>query len=315
MWYWLVESQNNAKTDPVVLWLTGGPGCSAGLASFLENGPFTVAPGGQSLLVNPWSWNRNATVLYVDSPVGTGYSYTNASGLVTSEKQMADDLYTLLQSVWANYPEINQGQPMYVFAESYGGHYAFAISERIVLGNKKRSPGTIQLPLTGVAVGNGMTFPLLQYSKYSAFSLAHGLISHQVAAQLDVTYASCQQALTSAWSNASDICNSILDTVQTVGGNFNVYDVTRSCLGDLCYPQMADVATYLNLPAVFQAFQVSSNVASWQSCNGPVYNAIATPDWFLQEQYVVPFLLDQMRVLIYNGVNDWVSSFPLFFLI
>jgi carboxypeptidase C (cathepsin A) len=65
LFYLLFESQNNPKTDPVVLWLTGGPGCSSELAVLFENGPWTVASGGGSLVANPYSWNNNATIIYV----------------------------------------------------------------------------------------------------------------------------------------------------------------------------------------------------------------------------------------------------------
>jgi hypothetical protein len=62
-------------------------GCSSELAVLFENGPYTVAPGGQKLLANPSSWNRRASVIYVDSPVGTGFSYlSNPNGYVVSEK-------------------------------------------------------------------------------------------------------------------------------------------------------------------------------------------------------------------------------------
>lgn len=174
--------------------LTGGPGCSSELAILFENGPWTVAPGAQSLVANPYSWNLNATVLYVDSPVGTGFSYlVNPDGYVTNEKEMADDLYTLLQNVFINFPYLNQGQNFFVFGESYAGHYVPAISERILVGNKKRSG--VQINMQGLAIGNGMTFPKTQYAEYSSFSLAHGLISRQVSLQLDAQYALCKAQL------------------------------------------------------------------------------------------------------------------------
>ena len=56
----------------LVVWLTGGPGCS--LAIFYENGPFKINDN-LTLKLNPYSWNTNANMLYVDQPVGTGYSY------------------------------------------------------------------------------------------------------------------------------------------------------------------------------------------------------------------------------------------------
>lgn len=56
MFYFFFESKNNV-TDPVVLWLTGGPGCSGSVALFTENGPFAISEN-LSLSWNPYSWDK-----------------------------------------------------------------------------------------------------------------------------------------------------------------------------------------------------------------------------------------------------------------
>jgi len=57
----------------LVLWLTGGPGCASEVALFFENGPYTINDD-LTLKQNPYSWNRVSNLLYVDQPVGTGFS-------------------------------------------------------------------------------------------------------------------------------------------------------------------------------------------------------------------------------------------------
>jgi cathepsin A (carboxypeptidase C) len=95
LFYWFVESQNDPKNDPVVLWMNGGPGCSS-LDGFLtEHGPFLVEPDGKTLAKNPYSWNNNANVIYVESPAGVGFSYSNTPQVdytVVNDNKTAADI-------------------------------------------------------------------------------------------------------------------------------------------------------------------------------------------------------------------------------
>ncbi|KAF9596471.1 hypothetical protein IFM89_012176 [Coptis chinensis] len=77
LFYFFFESRSN-KTDPVVIWLTGGPGCSSELALFYENGPFKIADN-LSLVWNEYGWDKASNLLYVDQPTGTGFSYSSDS--------------------------------------------------------------------------------------------------------------------------------------------------------------------------------------------------------------------------------------------
>lgn len=72
--------------------MTGGPGCSGLLALFVENGPYQVDAKG-TLTLNPFAWNNNANVIWIDQPVGSGFSYSdNSMDAVTSEDAMATDV-------------------------------------------------------------------------------------------------------------------------------------------------------------------------------------------------------------------------------
>uniref|UniRef100_A0A0K6SB77 Uncharacterized protein n=1 Tax=Chromera velia CCMP2878 TaxID=1169474 RepID=A0A0K6SB77_9ALVE len=74
LFYWYTESENDPSSDPLVLWFTGGPGCSGLSALLNENGP--VVPTAESLKTNPYSWNKIANVLWLEQPAGVGFSYT-----------------------------------------------------------------------------------------------------------------------------------------------------------------------------------------------------------------------------------------------
>ena len=103
IFYWWFESRNSTKDDPLVLWLTGGPGCASEIALFYENGPYQFNTDGKTLKSNPSSWNANANLLYVDQPVGTGFS-KSASKLDINEDQVAEDMAAFMIKFLEKYP-------------------------------------------------------------------------------------------------------------------------------------------------------------------------------------------------------------------
>ena len=72
--YLFAESQSNPSTDPVIIWFNGGPGCSSMLGFAQEHGPYAMESGETTWHVNDWSWNKEASMLYIESPGGVGFS-------------------------------------------------------------------------------------------------------------------------------------------------------------------------------------------------------------------------------------------------
>ncbi|KAK6938560.1 Peptidase S10, serine carboxypeptidase [Dillenia turbinata] len=109
LFYYFVKSERNPKEDPLFLWLTGGPGCSVLSAFFYELGPLMfkeVEYNGSvpELVVNPNSWTKVASILFVDLPVGTGFSYgrtTKASYSI--DIQSSHQIDEFLRKAWADY--------------------------------------------------------------------------------------------------------------------------------------------------------------------------------------------------------------------
>uniref|UniRef100_A0A158R431 Carboxypeptidase n=1 Tax=Syphacia muris TaxID=451379 RepID=A0A158R431_9BILA len=101
--YWLIESQNDPEKDPLILWLSGGPGCSSLFALFTEIGPYMVAPDGKKLLPNPYSWNKIGSLLFFESPVGVGYSYAHDE-VNNNDNNTCTDHYEALLEFFKLYP-------------------------------------------------------------------------------------------------------------------------------------------------------------------------------------------------------------------
>nr|GMD87798.1 serine carboxypeptidase II-2 [Ipomoea batatas] len=128
LFYWFFEAVEDPSSKPIVLWLNGGPGCSSiafGLGE--EVGPFHVEKDGKTLYWNPYSWNLDfcsaaANLLFVDSPVGVGYSYSNTSSdiLTNGDKRTAEDSLEFLLNWFERFPQY-KGREFYITGESYAG--------------------------------------------------------------------------------------------------------------------------------------------------------------------------------------------------
>eukprot|EP01046_Picozoa_sp_COSAG06_P060646 COSAG06_NODE_12980_length_1306_cov_1.173985_2_plen_128_part_00 len=89
------------------------------VALFGENGPCSVSEDGTNTITNPYSWNSNASILYIDQPAGTGFSY--GLGMDHSEAGVARDMYDFLQQFFKGHPQYAK-LPFFAFGESYAGH-------------------------------------------------------------------------------------------------------------------------------------------------------------------------------------------------
>ncbi|KAK9745893.1 Serine carboxypeptidase [Popillia japonica] len=118
MFFWFFPSFSNFETDPVVLWLQGGPGASSLIGLFAENGPFKPAKHGVNL--RKYNWVHGHSVIYIDNPVGAGYSFTNG-GYVKNETVVGQNLYKALLQFFQLFPEL-QKNDFFVTGESYADY-------------------------------------------------------------------------------------------------------------------------------------------------------------------------------------------------
>lgn len=151
MFWWLYRA--DSLDLPLVMWLQGGPGGSgSGFGNFAEIGPLDG-----DLKPRKTSWVQAASVLFVDNPVGTGFSYTDRpDGYATDVATVASDMLVLLQHFFTGRAEF-QSVPFYIFSESYGGKMAAAISLELT---KAIAQGTVKCNFAGVALGDSWISPL-----------------------------------------------------------------------------------------------------------------------------------------------------------
>lgn len=153
-WLYYADSPSTSYTDlPLVMWLQGGPGGSgSGFGNFEEIGPLD-----RDLKPRKTNWVQASSVLFVDNPVGTGFSYTDKpDSYATDVATVASDMLVLLKDFFDQSKDF-QTIPFYIFSESYGGKMAAAISLELTKAIKQ---GTVKCNFAGVALGDSWISPL-----------------------------------------------------------------------------------------------------------------------------------------------------------
>ncbi|OAY23050.1 serine carboxypeptidase-like 17 [Manihot esculenta] len=183
LFYYFIKSQRNPKEDPILLWLTGGPGCSALSALLYEIGPVTfevVEYNGSlpTLVLNPHSWTQVASIIFMDLPAGTGFSYAK-----TELASHSTDLIQVRQAdqflrKWlVDHPEF-LSNPVYIAGDSYSGITIPAITQQLLHGNEEGMDPPINVK--GYIVGNGATDPSFDANSKIPFAHGMGLISDEL---------------------------------------------------------------------------------------------------------------------------------------
>ena len=311
------QSRNDPKNDPFVLWLTGGPGCSGMLALLNENGPCSIknVSGVLTEENNPYSWTNKANVLWIDQPTGVGFSYGAKGDYDHDEIGVRDDMYHFLTEFFSAHPEYAQNE-FYVFGESYGGHYAPNVAYRVFQGNQENN-GLAKINLKGVAVGNGLTDPAIQYKYYAemAYKNTYNVqsVSRLAYYRMKLQTPGCVKLInqcqndTSVCGEAQNQCNQEMIGPYEASG-LNPYDVRIKCeVPGLCYDFSAPTA-WLGLESTRKALGVTSASAAWASCNMQV-NQEFSNDWMQAQEYTIPPMLKGgIKVLIYAGDADFICN-------
>jgi len=320
MFFWAFKAKNPKKGAriPLVLWMTGGPGCSSELAMFAENGPWRVNLKGE-LEANPNSWNNEAHLLYIDQPLGTGFSTVDPEHPVKDEETVSSMAYEFLSKFIQKDFAREWGLPgsdFFVFGESYAGHYVPWVANRVWSENNKH------LPLKGAAIGNGLPNPHIQYSAYADFSLFNSLIDWNSYMHMKAEFRHCEALMEvdSTQARGRADCDAMVGQILTgaagkfdmAGTNqstqrFNTYDITRPCNGPLCY-NFTPINRFLNRPDVIASLGLKAGTV-WQECNGEAGAQMAEFDWTKDASQKLGPLIDAgIKVLMYHGDLDFICN-------
>lgn len=298
MFYIYFKARNPIKGNqtPLILWLTGGPGCSGLIALYMEHGPNLILRDG-SFVYNPYSWNNNSDIIYVDSPIGTGFSRAaNQSYVCHEENCVSRNLYIFLLKFYNKHPDINK-RPFYIFGESYGGHYVPSISAYIIRANNSL------INFKGYGVGNGLTDPFHQMGAYPKFLYENGNISFGQFISCQIFSVACVADLKIRPYNSTFWCGPYWGYLMQIGNIVNAYNIAINYTYD---EQEEKVQKYLNQASVQHELGVDSR--KWEPCNGSVGSNFGD-DFYRSYKSDVEYALQQgYKVLIYAGDYDFICN-------
>ncbi|WOH15561.1 hypothetical protein DCAR_0935103 [Daucus carota subsp. sativus] len=288
---------------PILIWLQGGPGCSSMLGNFYELGPWRVVSSQGhnveklALEPNQGSWNRLFGLVFIDNPIGTGFSLATTTEEIPRDQQaVSKHLYKAIRAFIA-LESLFKTRPIYVTGESYAGKYVPAIGYYILKRNAGL-PTSSQVNLVGVAIGNGLIDPITQVATHAMSAYFSGLVNEKQKTVLEkVQDEAIGLAKLGNWSVATDARSKVLNLLQNMTGLATLYDFRRSI------PYEEDlVTTYLSSMEVKKALGANVSI-DFEVCSDTV-GKILHEDLMKSTKYMVEFLVKHTKVLLYQGEFD-----------
>lgn len=293
MFFMYVKAKNDAPNRPLVLWLNGGPGLSSLHGFFLENGPFKIV--NSQLEMNEYSWHQNAHMLFIDNPVGTGFSFTtDKRGYSTDQSSIAENLYSVLSQFFELFPNL-KARKFYMSGQSYAAKYVVSLGHLIHQRNKRYPISHINF--NGIMAGNGFWDPYNQII-FSEFYYQLGLADNIFKRKLQVIeFLTRESILVKNFTRALGVFQIGVDSLLNETGfpwYFNFID-TNHYRGGLIVGSFVQQDRWINALHVGNVPFTNDNTVLYFLLNDFMDTVAPSMYQLIQNNY---------RVLFYNGQLD-----------
>ncbi|XP_045420168.1 probable serine carboxypeptidase CPVL isoform X2 [Lemur catta] len=308
LFFWFFPAQVQPDDAPVVLWLQGGPGGSSMFGLFVEHGPYVITSN-MTVRTRDFPWTTTLSMLYIDNPVGTGFSFTDdPHGYAVNEDDVAQNLYSALIQFFQLFPEYKDND-FYATGESYAGKYVPAIAHYIHTLNPLTQ---LKINLKGIAIGDAYSDPESIIGGYATFLYEIGLLDEKQRKYFQKQCNECIEHIKKQnWIQAFEILDKLLDGdvtsdpsyFQNVTGCINYYNLLQ-CVEpeDQTY-----YAIFLSLPEVRQAIHVGNRTFN----DGVIVEKYLREDTVKSVKPWLAEIMNNYKVLIYNGQLDIIVAAPL----
>ncbi|KAF8512401.1 alpha/beta-hydrolase [Gautieria morchelliformis] len=270
LFFWFWPTNNPAHGDELLFWTNGGPGCSSLEGFFQENGPVTWSWGQAAPTANPWSWTNLSHVLWVEQPVGTGFSQGEPN--ISNDDELAAQVMGFLEQFLDVFSEL-KGKNFYVSGESYAGFYVPYIANWIY-----EHPG-LDLNLQGIWIADP--------------SLSYGVVQQEIPALRFVQ----------ANRNLFPFNSSFMSTLQDISDNCGYTDyldrfVTYPPAGQLPLPN-GTAGTF----APISSCRIHSPIQRAVNLINPVFNVYRVSDTWPNLWSVLGFPRSTQEFIYFNRTD------------
>ncbi|XP_073532668.1 probable serine carboxypeptidase CPVL isoform X2 [Phyllobates terribilis] len=308
LFFWFVPAQLSPESAPVLLWLQGGPGGTSMFGFFVEHGPYVVNEN-LTLIHREFSWTNKYSMLYIDNPVGTGFSFTkDDQGYAVNQDDVGRDLYSALTQFFQIFPEYQKNE-FYATGESYAGKYVPAIGYYIHTLNPTAK---VKINFKGIAIGDGLCDPEVMLAGYADFMFQTGIVDENqkafVQQKCDLAIQYIQQQ---KWIDAFDVFDSLLNGDRTLYPSF--YQNVTGCRNYFNFLQCQEptdqeyFGTFLALSEVRRSIHVGNLTFN----DGSEVEKHLLSDVMKTIKPWLVVLMDNYRVLMYSGQLDVIVAAPL----
>jgi vitellogenic carboxypeptidase-like protein len=263
------------------------------LGLFFEMGPVTLNETGDLVPRKlEHTWASKMPVVFVDSPVGTGWSFAkNDSSYAKDENDVARDLSAFLTEFAKIHPEAPTS--LVLSSESYGGHYLPALGNYL---REHKFPHTVE----GITIGDGLTDPVSQVMTKPDLAYEFGLIDEEQRGKAQAYALQARDAIQKGdFSGAADFRGQMEDVVSKASA-VNLYDIRTTVQYDWQDERMkaffgkASTKDMLHIP---QQYSFGTNDAVGKCLNNDIMRS--------QKPHVEKLLAAGTRMLLYQGQFDW----------
>ncbi|KAK7033536.1 Cell death protease [Paramarasmius palmivorus] len=315
LYFVMVKNRRVADKERVMFWFNGGPGCSSFDGLMMEVGPWRM-DGNGGFQVAEGGWEEYTTMIYVDQPAGTGFSYTSSNNYVHTLQEASVQLIEFLRNFYRVFPEY-QRMDTYLGGESYAGQYIPYFADAILNSN-------LRTPLKGVAIGNGWIDAKRQYPSYFEFAVKMGILEENTNPWKEAKKVTdtCVEELKKISGEPISVraCESLLldvtkvrqRTVDNQAKCINIYDVRYDDDYPACGmnwpPDIKPVTDYLDRKEVVNALHANEHAESWVECRGRIHQELHESQ-SNSSVTLLPKILEKIPVLIFAGDQDLICNY------